>query len=132
MQREIQESAYRAQMAVDSGKTIVVGMNRFVEDVGTSSEAVSHSTNDDNTSPGRLFEIDAQIERQQIECVRAVRAGRSASAWETALAAVLRAANEGGNLVPPIITAVEAHATVGEIADTLRDVFGVYEESATL
>ena len=76
--------------------------------------------------------IDPEIERQQIARVRAVRAGRSAGEWRAALDAVTTAARDGGNLVPAIISAVEARATVGEIADTLREVFGEYRETATL
>jgi methylmalonyl-CoA mutase N-terminal domain/subunit len=114
IQREIQESAYRAQIAVDSGATAVVGVNVFA--AGREVAAIPTLT------------IDPDIERQQIDRVRSVRAGRSADAWQSALAAVTRAAREGSNLVPAIIAAVEAHATVGEIADTMRDVFGEFKE----
>ena len=76
--------------------------------------------------------IDPDVERQQIERVRAVRAGRSAEAARATLEAVSHAARDGGNLVPPIIAAVEAKATVGEIADSLRAVFGEFEETATI
>ena len=125
IQREIQESAYRAQLAVDSGQSIVVGVNQFA-DPGT-----------DPTSPGTrvgpaLFSVDADVERQQIERVRAVRASRDADSCQRALTAVSTAAREGQNLVVPIVAAVEARATVGEIADTLRDVFGEYAETATV
>jgi len=130
IQREIQESAYRAQLAVDSSQSIVVGVNQFVDpgpDPGTSP----------GTDPGTrvgpaLFSVDADVERQQIERVRAVRASRDAGSWQRALAAVSSAARDGQNLVAPIIAAVEAKATVGEIADTLRDVFGEYAETATV
>src|SRR5262245_12664916 len=126
IQREIQESAYRAQLAVDSGQSIVVGVNRFV-DPGT----------DPGTDPGArsgpaLFSVDADVERRQIERVRAVRAGRDAENCQRALSAVSTAARDGQNLVVPIVAAVEARATVGEIADTLRDVFGEYAETATV
>jgi methylmalonyl-CoA mutase N-terminal domain/subunit len=114
IQREIQEAAYRAQVAIDAGEAVVVGVNRF----------------EDSSSPvGSLFQIDPEVERRQIERVRAMRAGRSASAWEHALEAVAAAARSGANLVPPIIAAVDAHATVGEIADALRAVFGEYDET---
>jgi methylmalonyl-CoA mutase N-terminal domain/subunit len=116
IQREIQESAYRAQLAVDSGQSIVVGVNRF-EDKGTGVP---------------LFSLDPDVERQQIERVRAVRASRDAESCQRALAAVSTAAREGQNLVVPIVAAVEARATVGEIADTLRNVFGEYAETATV
>src|SRR5215471_16209726 len=117
IQREIQESAYRAQQAIDSGAAVVVGVNRFA---GT----------DERTVP--TFNVDPEVERRQIERVRAVRAGRSESAWKAALDAIGHAARGGANLVPPIIDAVEAHATLGEIADAMRAVFGVYQETATL
>ena len=118
IQRDIQESAYRAQLAVDAGAATVVGVNRFA------TEATG--------APMATLTIDPEIERQQIDRLRAVRAGRSASNWTAAVSAVATAARDGSNLVPAIITAVEAHATVGEIADTMRGVFGEYKEAATL
>jgi len=115
VQRRIHESAYRAQRAVEEGTQIVVGMNRFVDD-----------------SPGtpQVFAIDPAIEREQVERLRAVRAGRSQHEWTQALGAVERAAKGGDNLVPPVIAAVEALATLGEIADTLRAVFGEHHDSS--
>jgi methylmalonyl-CoA mutase, N-terminal domain len=126
IQREIQESAYRAQIAVDAGESVVVGVNRYAEK-GTGVFS-SEATNDSRP----LFQIDPEVERQQIARVRAVRAGRSAGAWETAMAAVAAAARDGHNLVPPIVAAVEAHATLGEISDAMRDVFGEYQETGSL
>jgi methylmalonyl-CoA mutase N-terminal domain/subunit len=117
IQREVQDSAYRTQLAIDSAESIVVGVNRF-----TDSRPVGVP----------LFQGDAEAERSQIERLRAVRAGRSASAWTAALNAVSRAAADGGNLVPPILAAVEAQATVGEISDTMLAVFGAYRETAVL
>jgi methylmalonyl-CoA mutase N-terminal domain/subunit len=76
--------------------------------------------------------IDPAIERQQIARVRAVRASRSADEWRAALGAVAQTGRDGSNLVPPIIAAVEARATVGEIADALRGIFGEYRETASL
>jgi len=116
IQREIQDSAYRAQQAIDSGDSVVVGMNRFVD---TASRGVP------------TFSVDPEVERRQIERLRAMRAGRSESAWRRAVSGVEEAARGGGNLVPPIIAAVEAHATVGEVADAMRAVFGAYQETAT-
>jgi methylmalonyl-CoA mutase, N-terminal domain len=118
IQREIQESAYRAQVAVDSGASVVVGVNAFTD----AAPAASIAT----------LRIDADVERRQIERLRAVRGGRSSSAWSTALERVSMAARSGSNLVPPIIEAVEARATVGEIADTMRTVFGEYQETSTV
>jgi methylmalonyl-CoA mutase N-terminal domain/subunit len=72
------------------------------------------------------------MERRQIERVRTVRAGRDAEAWRSALAGVSSAARGTANLVPPIIEAVEARATVGEIADALRAAFGEYRDANAL
>src|SRR5262245_49368150 len=93
IQREIQESAYRAQLAVDSGAATLVGVNAFTAD-------------DRGTSIATLA-IEPDVERRQIERVRALRAGRDAAAWRTALDAVSSAARGGGNLVPPIVAAVD-------------------------
>ena len=115
IQREIQEAAYRAQQAVDAGEAVVVGVNRFREE--------------DRTAPIEVFTVDPASEQAQIERVRAVRAGRSQSAWRHAIDAVVQAARETTNLVPPILAAVEAHATVGEISDAMRRVFGEHQDS---
>ena len=115
IQQQIQDAAYRAQQGIDAGATVVVGVNRFVRknDNGT-----------DNSSSA--FRVDPELEGRQIERVRAVRAGRSQREWRQALVRVRQAAQDGSNLVPPIIAAVEARATLGEIADALRVVFGEY------
>jgi methylmalonyl-CoA mutase N-terminal domain/subunit len=120
IQREIQESAYRTQVAIDAGRAVVVGVNRFAE-----------RPDGAGGGPGAipLFRIDPEVERRQIERVRAVRSARNQAAHTAAIAGVSAAAREGMNLVPPIVTAVEARATVGEIADAMRAVFGEYEEA---
>jgi methylmalonyl-CoA mutase, N-terminal domain len=112
IQREIQDAAYRAQQAVDAGESIVVGVNRYVDANGTPTRSV--------------FRIDPDVERQQIERVRAVRAGRSESTWRPAIERVEAAARGSDNLLPPILSAVEAYATLGEISDAMRRVFGEY------
>ena len=114
IQREIQEAAYVAQQAIDSSRAVVVGVNRYTDAAPASPE---------------VFSIDPAIEEQQIERVRAVRAGRSDSGWREAIVRVREAAAGGDNLMPPIIAAVQAHATLGEIADTLRGVFGEYQDA---
>jgi methylmalonyl-CoA mutase N-terminal domain/subunit len=121
IQRQIQESAYRAQLAIDSGAAVVVGVNRFTD---------SH----DAPRPGSadLFHVDPALETRQIARVRALRASRDGEACCRALGAVSDAARGRANLVPAIITAVEARATAGEVANALRTVFGEYEETATL
>jgi methylmalonyl-CoA mutase N-terminal domain/subunit len=114
VQRAIQDAAYQAQQAIDRKDQIVVGVNAF-----TSDEAVNID----------LLRVDPEVERQQVERVRQVRASRSPSEWRAALDGVTRAASSGGNVMPPIIAAVEARATVGEVSNALRAVFGEYRES---
>ena len=113
IQRQIQESAYRDQQAVDAGERTVVGVNRFDDDGGVNIDTLR---------------IDPAVETDQRERVARVRASRDPVRHRGALDAVTAAARDGGNLVPPIVAAVEARATVGEIADTLRAVFGEYRE----
>ncbi len=115
IQRQIQDSAYKSQMAVDRGDAVVVGVNRFVtEDAGRID----------------VFQVDPTLEAQQVARLRDLRSRRDPSTWKAALAAVAATAGSADNLVPPILAAVEARATVGEIADTMRGVFGEYEEVA--
>jgi len=110
---EIQNAAYAAQKAVESGEAVVVGVNRF-------EEADGH--------PPATFRIDPALERRQIERVRELRASRGAERVESALADLETAARGSENLMPRIIAASEARATVGEISDRLRRVFGEYKE----
>ena len=114
IQRQIQDAAYQAQQAVDRGEEIVVGVNRFVTDQGASIDAL---------------QIDPTVEPRQRDHVRALRAGRDPVQWRAALDQVSTAAREEVNLVPPILAAVEAQATVGEISDALRDVFGQHRDT---
>ncbi len=116
VQRQIQDAAYAAQQAIDRGDTVIVGVNGY-----QTGEAASIP----------LLRIDPETERRQVEAVRAVRAGREAGAWRSALAAVDSAARSGANLVPAVIQAVEARATLGEIADALRQVFGEHRDQHT-
>ena len=92
---------------------MVVGVNKYQTDERSSIE---------------VFRVDPELERQQVERVQGVRAHRDQNAWRAALDAVESAAKGRDNLVPRIVAAVEARATVGEIADTLRGVFGEYTE----
>jgi methylmalonyl-CoA mutase, N-terminal domain len=117
-QREIQESAYRVQRAIDSGDQVVVGVNRF-RDAGAS------------VSPP-LQRIDPEGERRQVEGVRRVRAERDAAAWEASMRRLEDAARGTDNLLPPLVEAVKAYATVGEIADRLRATWGVHRELITV
>jgi methylmalonyl-CoA mutase, N-terminal domain len=113
IQREIQDAAYRAQQRIDSGDSVVVGVNRYQTEAA---------------QPIATMQIDPAMEARQIARVRQVRGSRDAGAWRAALDAVSAAARGTDNLVPPIIAAVEARATVGEISDAMRAVFGEHRE----
>ena len=113
IQREIQESAYKAQQEIDNKSTIVVGVNRF--------------TTEENT-PIESQRIDPAIETEQKQRVASVRKSRDQRSTSTALTEVENAARMNVNLVPSIVDAVEAKATVGEISHTLRKVFGEHTE----
>jgi methylmalonyl-CoA mutase N-terminal domain/subunit len=113
IQNEIQAAAYTYQREVESGKRIVVGVNRF-------------QVEQERTVP--TFRLDAALERAQIETLRHVRASRSPGAVEEKLASLEQAARSDSNLMPPIFEAAGVYATVGEISDRLRAVFGEFRE----
>jgi len=115
IQGEIQDAAFAWQTAIERGEQIVVGVNRFQSDENGRIE---------------LFRLDPALERAQVERVRQVRASRSADVVTLRLADLERAARGADNLMPPILAAAEAHATVGEIAERLKSVFGEYREAA--
>jgi methylmalonyl-CoA mutase N-terminal domain/subunit len=115
IQRQIQESAYAAQRASDSGEAVIVGVNRYADATPVTTD---------------IFRVDPETERLQIDRVRAVRASRSDTEWRAALEAVATAAHGSGNLVPHIIAAAEKKATLGEIADAMRRVFGEFQDSS--
>jgi methylmalonyl-CoA mutase N-terminal domain/subunit len=118
VQRAIQESAYRFQRQVESGERVVVGVNRFQQE--------------GEEPPGDILRIDTELERAQVERVRALRARRDPGPWRAALDALEARARSGENLVPAMVDAVLAWATVGEIANRLRDVFGEHREALVL
>ena len=111
VQREIERAAYDYQRSVESGEQTVVGMNRFTTD---------------ETASVPVLRIDPELERQQIERLDRVRAHRDQQEVSEALGEVERAARTDENLMPHIVRAVEAYATLGEISDRLRGVFGEY------
>jgi methylmalonyl-CoA mutase N-terminal domain/subunit len=117
VQGEIQKAAYDYQRAIERGEQIVVGVNQFVAE-----KEMSVPT----------LRIDPELERAQVERVRALRARRDSAQAAAAVAAVEARARTGENLMPAIAAAVEALATVGEISDALRRVFGEYTESVVL
>ncbi len=115
IQRQIQESAYRIQRQVEAGERVIVGVNRFQE-AG-------------DEPPLGLLRVDPALERAQVERVRGLRARRPPGPWRAALEALGERAKTGDNLLPAIIDAVTALATVGEIANRLRAVFGEHRET---
>jgi methylmalonyl-CoA mutase N-terminal domain/subunit len=111
MQDEIEQAAYDYAKAIDSGEKIIVGVNRFA---------------DDQAEEPEVFPIDPALQRSQQERVRSLRASRSSEEVERALDDVRRRARDGGNLLYPMKDALRARATLGEVSDALRDVFGEY------
>jgi len=117
VQQEIQNAAYEYQQRVDNEEAVVVGVNRF-------------EVEEEKSIP--IQRIDPALEPRQIERVRALRAKRDAGSCKVALARVEEAARSGANVMPRILTAVEACATVGEISDAMRRVFGEYKEAVVI
>jgi len=112
-QREIAESAFRWQREVETEERLVVGVNAFQSAEG---------------APIPTLKVHEEVQVAQIERLRQVKAGRDAKAVAAALGGVERAAREGSNVMPPIIAAVKAYGTLGEISDVCRKVFGVYRD----
>jgi methylmalonyl-CoA mutase N-terminal domain/subunit len=117
VQTEIQKAAFDYQRAVESKQQLVVGVNEFQAD-----EQRTVAT----------LRIDPALEREQVERLKALRLRRDSTKVSASLAELDRRARGGGNLLPAILGAVECFATVGEISDTLRQVFGEYQESVIL
>ncbi|HLY13593.1 MAG TPA: methylmalonyl-CoA mutase family protein [Candidatus Limnocylindrales bacterium] len=116
-QHQIQEAAYQVQSAIERGDQVVVGVNKFRDERGS-------------TPPTQ--KINPEGERRQVEGLRRVRAERDPAAWAAALARLEAAARGSDNLLPPMIEAVKAYATVGEISDRLRAVWGEHRELITI
>jgi methylmalonyl-CoA mutase N-terminal domain/subunit len=112
-QAQIQNAAYEFQRSVESGARVVVGVNRFQSEGGADVP---------------VFRVNPEIERTQIARVIALRSARDTGAWRASLEALEAAARGTENLMPRIVAAAEALATVGEISDALRRVFGEYRE----
>jgi len=117
VQQEIQNAAYEYQQAVDRQDAVVVGVNRFHVD-------------EEKAVP--IQRIDPALETKQVERLRALRVKRNADTWQAAMRAVEDTARSGENLMPRILAAVEADATVGEISDAMRKVYGEYREAVVI
>jgi methylmalonyl-CoA mutase N-terminal domain/subunit len=124
VQREMEDAAYRHQQAVEAGETLVVGVNRFIGP-GAPPAPASRGGEESPCLPDQ--EVNETAERRQVERVRALRARRDPLRWQTTLGRVTEQARSTGNLMPVILEAVESCATVGEIAGSLRQVFGEYQ-----
>ncbi len=112
-QKEIGESAYRFQREVEEQKRLIVGINAFQSD---------------HSEPVEILKIDDQVADSQIARLRKVRAERDQGAVDRALAKVEAAARGTDNLMPPVLEAVRAYATLGEVSDVFRKVWGQYRE----
>jgi len=117
IQREIMRAAYDYQRAVDSGEQIIVGANKF--------------TTEEEHTP-RLLEVDETVEKRQIERLRKLKQERDNKKVSEVLNKVREVAQTDENIMPVLIEAVKAYATVGEISDALREVFGEYREPSIL
>src|SRR5205807_1589956 len=117
VQREIQKAAYEYQQSVERNERIIVGVNRY---------------RSERQEPIPILRIDPAIEQEQIGRLLALRARRDAAPASKAVAEVESRARSGENLMPAILSAVEAYATVGEISDAMRRVFGEHQETLVL
>jgi len=116
IQGEIHNAAYQYQKAIENGRAVVVGMNKF-------------QTDGLDATP--VFQIRPEVEAAQVDRLMTLRSTRDAAAWKKSLEGLRQAAVDGTNLMPRILDCARAYATVGEISDTLRNVFGEYRESAS-
>jgi methylmalonyl-CoA mutase, N-terminal domain len=112
MQKAIQEEAYRFQQEVEAGRRVVVGVNAFTDETAP--------------PPPVIFQVSPEVGERQRDRLGALRRQRDTRDVTRSLADLRQAAQANGNLVPPILAAVKAYATVGEICEVLRDVFGTY------
>jgi methylmalonyl-CoA mutase N-terminal domain/subunit len=115
VQQEIQDSAYRYQMDVEKGERVVVGLNKFQIQEG---------------APKGLLRVDPIVGERQVEKLKSLKAKRDNAAVKAALTELEKAAKGSDNLMPPILEAVRRYATLGEVCDVLRGVFGEYRPSA--
>ena len=113
-QREIAEASFRYQSEVEAGQRVVVGVNRYVEE---------------DEQPLGIVRIDAALEQKQVERVHALRERRDTAEAEAAIAELKRAAAGDANLMEPMLDAARAYATMGEMCEALREVWGTWRET---
>ena len=117
VQTEIQKAAYQFHQELERKERIVVGVNKFV---------------DENDNPGELLKLNKKIQSNQIEFLNKVRAQRNGEEVNQKISALKEAADTDANLIPFIINAVKSYASIGEICNTLRQVFGEYKERVVI
>ena len=115
--REIAESAYQFQQAVETGDKTIVGVNQYTDELDT---------------PVKTLSIHGDVEIQQVERLQQLRETRNTQAVTRALDKLRAAAGGTDNLMPLLVEAVQVYATVGEMCDALREVWGEYEETPML
>jgi methylmalonyl-CoA mutase N-terminal domain/subunit len=115
-QKEIADAAYRYQQEVDAKEKIIVGVNDFIEE--------------DEKVEIPILKISKEVERKQVQRLRELKASRNKQKVKECLDALLKAANDGTNLMPKLLDAARNHVTLGEMCSTLKDPFGVYEEQS--
>ncbi|MBU3744620.1 MAG: hypothetical protein FGM61_08770, partial [Sediminibacterium sp.] len=112
MQDEIASSAYRFQQELESGKKVIVGLNRFQEQ---------------EAPPQHILRINDAIREERIQRLQSFRASRDNAKTDSCLNDLRQVARDGGNIMPPVLEAVENRATLGEIADVLRGIYGEHK-----
>jgi len=117
IQKEIQDSAYQYQREIEKNERIVVGLNRFQVD---------------EEKPSNLLRVDPAVRMSQIDKLKKLKSDRDGEKVKKTLAELKATAEGHDNLIYPILEAVKAYATLGEICDTLREVFGEYQQISTL
>ena len=117
MQQEIQEAAVRQQQEIEDGRRVVVGVNKF---------------QNDEEAPQTIFRVNTEAADTQLERLAALRNERDSAAAEATLANLRETASGDGNLMPSILEAVKAYATLGEICGELREVFGEYRAATAV
>ena len=114
VQREIQREAYRTQKEIENNECIIVGLNKFTIKEG---------------SPKNLLRIDRRIQHEQVDRINDLKSRRDKNAVDSALSKLKTACKGKDNLLPYIVSAVRTYATLGEICNVMRDVFGEYKEN---
>ena len=117
VQREIQQAAYEFQKAVESGQRVVVGVNKFVSE---------------SDPPKDILRVDPKVREEQMAALAKLRESRDNQAVQAKLAALETAAKQDQNIMPPVVDCVRVYATLGEICDCLRGVFGEYQAPSTI